>query len=189
MAEYGTCITTFWVYYAYKRDLTFAQRLAATYFRDWKVAFASSSPIPQPLLDAGRYHLIPPADQPAFIHELLKLCLDQQVDHLLPLDREEAAVLSGARVLFSEYGIEVLTSAPEVLDSLPVIENPPRALELVILKNGTDLLGKNHLDVDLPGGTDVDAEPALDRAPAYHPHYAGVLSLNDEGEVYQCFAV
>ncbi len=167
----------------------FAQRLAAKYFQDWNVSFASASPIPQPLLDAGHYHLIPPADQPAFIHELLKLCLDQQISYLMPLDREEAAMLSGAKGLFSEYGIEVLASDPEILDSLSVMENPPRALELVILKNGTDLLGKNHLGVDLPGGTDGDAEPASDRDPTYNPHYSGVFCLNDEGEVYQCFAV
>jgi len=146
----------------------FAQRIAARYLPQWKVVFASSADIPQPLLDAGRHVLIPNPNHASFIHELLKICLSQQVGYLLPLDREEATVLSGAKVLFQEYGIEVLVSDPEIRGELPVMLQPPRGLDLVIMSKGEELAPASGMK-------------------KMNEQYSGVFCFNDDGEGFQCY--
>lgn len=156
----------------------FAQRIATRFFPQWKVVFASSAEVPQLLLDTGRHFLIPTSEHSSFIHEMLKMCLDHQVDHILPLDRGEAIRLSGAKVLFSEYGIDVLASDPEIMEEWPVMVQPPRGLDLVIVSKGDVLVPTSGMEGAIwPGGT-------LN----FTQQYAGVFCFNDDGEGFQCYA-
>lgn len=43
----------------------------------------------------------------AYVHEMLTLCLDQQIDTVYALRDEEATLLQEAEQLFKEYGIVV----------------------------------------------------------------------------------
>jgi len=146
----------------------FTQRIAARYFPQWQLVFASSADIPQPLLDAGHHVAIHNPNHASFIHELLKVCLSQQVGYLLPLDREEAMVLSGAKVLFQEYGIQLLVSDPEIIGGLPEMLQPPRGLELVILSKGEELAPTSGIK-------------------KMNEQYSGIFCFNDDGEGFQCY--
>ena len=114
----------------------FTQRVAAHYLQHWTKVYADSSEIPQPLLHSGHYFQIPKAEDPAFIHEVLKRCLDLQVQYFLPMDKEEAITLSGAKVLFDEYGITILAPSPEILKNNQALIHPPREQQLMLFING-----------------------------------------------------
>lgn len=114
----------------------FAQRVAKLLPAVQTVLFCADE-LPVVLLRVGNYFKAPSTDTPAFVHEMLKLCLDNDVDTLIPLGKHELYAMAEARQLFSEYDIAIWV--PEVADltALPVIENPPRQLPLLLLHNGT----------------------------------------------------
>lgn len=158
----------------------YAQRIAKRYLSQWPLVFASSVAVPQPLLDTGNHVHIPSADHSSFVHVLLKACLDHQVSYMLPLGQEEALALRGAKILFEEYGIEVLVSDPylaadsagenEPNSELPIMLQPPRELELLILSKGEVLSPPDRANTKLPA------------------RYSGVFTFNDDGQGYQCYA-
>lgn len=146
----------------------FAQRVAKNFTAnhpDARYSFASSAEIPNVLVASGRYKAIPTSDHPAFIHELLKLALDEGADYLLPLGRDEAVGLSGSKLLFREYGIDVLVPDLERIEGLPILENPPRSLELHLLY-GSRRPNDSGETADL----------------------AGVFSYSDDGHPYWCLS-
>ncbi len=140
----------------------FAQRVAKLLPAGHAVRFAAAI-LPEALLHTGNYLAIPRADVPAFVHELLKACLDGQVEALLPLGAAELHPLAGARQLFAEYGIDVWVPSVGELDGLAVIANPPRPLPLMVLRNGA-----------IVGG-------AADAGPRYGA-LSGVFALSDGGD-------
>lgn len=160
----------------------YAQRITSRYFSQWPLVFASSVAVPQPLLEAGNHVQIPSADHSSFVHELLKACLDHQVSYLLPLGQEEALALRGAKILFEEYGIEVLVNEPDPAADpagenepdphaeLPILLQPPRDLELLILSKGKVLSPPDQANTEFPAW------------------YSGVFTFNDDGQGYQCYA-
>ena len=85
-----------------------AQRVANGVLKNWPVILASSDPIPDVLLRSGNVKRIPSANHITFIHELLKLALDQNMHYVLTLDPLEQEQLQNAKPLFNEYDIELL---------------------------------------------------------------------------------
>lgn len=156
----------------------FAQRVAKHLHQDLgaQVCFASADPIPQVLLDTGHYQQIPAAGHPTFAHEMLKLVLDQEATHLLPLGMEEVVVLAASKLLFNEYDIQVLIPGIDDIDSgdVQVMENPPRQLELLLLDRGQQI-----------GPASVSADG---RQPAFPEKLSGVFCFSDEGEPYLCLS-
>lgn len=144
----------------------FAQRMAK-YFPTFDVVFAANDSISSFLLHTGKYFYLPSADDSTYIHELLKLALDKQIDVILPLGLAEAEILSGSKTLFEEYGVAVLVSEPSYIQQTPYLLDPPRALSLFIA-------GLESAD--------------LKDTPTVEAGLGGVLSQNDDGEIYQCFA-
>lgn len=140
----------------------FAQRLAKQLSSTFNCHFASSEPFPDILLKSN-YRKIPTGPNPTFAHELLKLALDEGYQYILPLGKMELQPLHEARILLEEYGIFVLL--PEELDNCPLIENPPSALDVRIVKQGLDLLsGEQLTPIYFSGATllsDAGDEPAL----------------------------
>lgn len=128
-----------------------AMRIAKKIAGNFEVLYASSEEIPELLLKSGNYVSIPKGLLPTFAHEVLKLSLDQQVDYVLPLGGFELEALAEAKVLFDEYQIAVLVPDKDILDSFPVIENPPADLPFVLLSKGNDLLGDDVHERTLDG--------------------------------------
>jgi hypothetical protein len=71
---------------------------------------------PAPVI-LGDYHDLPefmkmirlpnPASA-SYVHEMLTLCLDKQIDKVYALTNEEIALLKRAEQLFNEYGIAIV---------------------------------------------------------------------------------
>lgn len=146
----------------------FTQRVSAHYFQHWTKCYADSIEIPQPLLHSGHYFQIPKAEDPSFIHEVLKRCLDLQVQYFLPMDKEEAITLSGAKVLFDEYGISILAPSPEVLMDYQALIHPPREQNLVILING---INEGSSEIERTGTPQ-----------------SGLFAVSSQGNFLPCFA-
>lgn len=58
----------------------------------------------------------PRTDSSSLAHEILKFCLDHQIEKVFPLKLEEARDLSISLVLFEEFGIEVMLGADELTE-------------------------------------------------------------------------
>lgn len=115
----------------------FAQRVSKLLSFKYTVLFGSSEVFPDVLLKTG-YRKIPTGRNPTFAHELLKLCLDEGCQFVLPLSKQELAGLHQARVLFAEYGIHVLI--PESLEETTGVEDPAPGLLLQVFNKGEDLV-------------------------------------------------
>lgn len=134
----------------------FAQRVGRLLSARFKVTYASSEPFPDILLRQN-YHRIPTGPHPAFAHEILKLCLDNGYQQVLPLGKMELQPLHEARVLMEEYGITLLM--PAELETSFMLESP--SAEVHVLKSGIDMLTDNRL---------------------CEGHFSGVGMLSDSGE-------
>lgn len=98
--------------------------------------FCDSAPIPKTLLQTGNYFQIPSGKHPSFSHELLNLSLDEDVDFLLPLRKDELLPLSETKTLYREYGIEILLPDVEALKEMNLISEVDRKLVPELLLNG-----------------------------------------------------
>ncbi|WP_293886098.1 MULTISPECIES: hypothetical protein [unclassified Sphingobacterium] len=128
-----------------------AMRIAKKLGANFEVLFASSEEIPGLLLKSDKYARIPKGLLPTFAHEVLKLCLDQQVDYVLPLGGFELEPLSVAKVLFEEYQISVLVPDKDLLETIPLMENPPTDLPYRLLSKGNDLLDSTTIERSFDG--------------------------------------
>ena len=122
-----------------------AQRVSKLLASKYAVVYGSSEIFPDVLLK-GDYRKIPTGLNPTFAHELLKLCLDEGCRFILPLGKQELAALHQARVLFSEYGVNVLI--PENIDEMLILENPEQGLPLQVFNDGVDLVSGRKIDID-----------------------------------------
>jgi hypothetical protein len=128
-----------------------AMRIAKRLGADFEILYASSEDIPELLLASGKYAKIPKGLLPTFAHEILKLSLDQEVDYVLPLGGFELEPLATAKVLFEEYQISVLVPDNHLLETIPVMENPPADLSYKLLSKGNNLLDSTRFERPLDG--------------------------------------
>lgn len=141
----------------------FAQRVAKQMLPAGSIVlFGSADEMPAVLLNTGNYLHITHPKTPAFAHEMLKICLDHVVDVLIPLGRDELFPLAEARQLFAEYGISIWLPDVADLAELTIIENPPRQLPLLLLRDGipvTDTVNRQQ-----------------------YGSLSGIFSVSDEGD-------
>lgn len=121
----------------------FAHRVAKKLSTACIPLFGSAEEIPYVLINGGNFTTIPPANAPAFIHEVLKICLDREISAVIPLGAQELYPMAEARQLFSEYGVDIWVPPVTVLAGLPIFENPPKELPLTILSGGRVIAGGN----------------------------------------------
>lgn len=122
----------------------FAQRIARTLPEAYRPFFGSAEDIPSVLLNRDNFLRIPQVNEPVFIHEVLKRCLDNGIVSVIPLGIDELYPLAEARPLFSEYGIEIWVPDVTALAELPVIPNPSKQLPLVLLCDGMAITDGNR---------------------------------------------
>ncbi|RXF71012.1 hypothetical protein [Arcticibacter tournemirensis] len=106
------------------------------------VLFADSAELPQFMLKNRKFIKISQGSSPSFAHELLGICLDQQIVRVFPLRKEEVKALAESRTLFFEYGIEVIVPALPLLEKMEMKSGPGR----IVIK--ADLSGHASLPVD-----------------------------------------
>lgn len=126
-----------------------AQRLYKILAPHFQIIFATSEEVPTFL--AANYQKIPTGVNPTFAHEALKLCLDNQIDCILPLGLSEIQSLSSANVLFEEYGIHILAPNQENLNELFVLENPSSSVDLILCQDGKSLISDKDLGIKISG--------------------------------------
>lgn len=68
-----------------------------------------------PAIAGKKFLHIPSTTSSAYAHEILALCLDNNITIVYPLHRDEVTELAKARQLFSEYGIHLVIPSDEWL--------------------------------------------------------------------------
>jgi len=64
--------------------------------------------LPEFLVNSGKMIRLPNPVEPSYIHQVLALCLDQNINKICPLRAQEQVLLLNSAQLFAEYGISIL---------------------------------------------------------------------------------
>ncbi len=128
----------------------FAQRVAKMLPVTYRPLFGSAEDVPNVLINQGNFLRIPQVNTPVFVHEVLKKCLDNEISAVIPLGIEELYPLAEARLLFLEYNIDIWVPDVTVLANLPVIQNPPKQLALIVLA-GSSMIADGSTDKRFEG--------------------------------------
>jgi len=126
-----------------------AQRLSNLLKNEFIIHFATSEEVPVFL--NSKFTPIPIGSNPTYAHELLKICLDQHIQVLLPIGLSEIKALAEAKVLFEEYNIQVLTPSLGELAELFVLTNPATSVAIHVAYQGQCLDVKKGLNTSLSG--------------------------------------
>jgi len=118
------------------------QRLGRLLDEPERIGYGSCEAIPQFMMGTGKYLSIPHGESPAYLHEVLKSCLDHHYDVLVPLGKAEVGPLAAGKQLFAEYGIRVLIPDISLLEELSVLENPGAGITIDLVSEGVSLLGQ-----------------------------------------------
>ena len=122
----------------------FAQRVGQLLQNRYAVQFGSAEAIPEVLLGTGNYIQLPGAATPAFEHELLRKCLDNRVDVLIPLGEREIDLLARAQQLFAEYDIAIWIPDMAGAGELKLLRNPERRFPLLVIDHGVAVAGEQQ---------------------------------------------
>lgn len=71
--------------------------------------------IPELMIKMGKMIKTPSPRSAAFVHQMLSLCLDEQVNKLYPLRRAELLPLAEAHQLFDEFDIRLMLPSVEII--------------------------------------------------------------------------
>lgn len=106
------------------------------------------SEIPLPSFNKLKYLQIPSAESPSFSHELLKICLYNDIIEVFPLKESEVLELISAKILFEEFGIKIIIPKNNFINSklLKYQESLPH---LSIVLDGKLIAGDVFHDQDL----------------------------------------
>ena len=74
---------------------------------DGEIILGDYEELPQVMITAGKMIVLPNPNNPAYIHEMLALCLDKDIIELYPLRNIEMQLLKEAQLLYDEYGINI----------------------------------------------------------------------------------
>lgn len=123
-----------------------AKNMLADHFT---INLGSSADIPSVL--KNKIIGLPESSSPSFVHEILKIALDNNFSSILPLEANEILNLSKSIALFKEYGINILTPSPAHLAEIETITNPDKSMALTLLIAGLDISQNLQTDLDFSG--------------------------------------
>lgn len=66
--------------------------------------------LPEILVQSGKMLRLPEPQSASYTHQVLALCLDKNIDTIYVLRKAEAELLLNAKILFYEYGIDILAA-------------------------------------------------------------------------------
>jgi hypothetical protein len=115
------------------------------------ICFASD--MEMPVMYGKRFLKIPSADSPSFTHEVLKICLDNQITEIYPLRQNEIIELSGSRQLFEEFGIILVIPSIKWIKTR-LNDLPLRSSNIFVMIKGKVCSGESPIDNILPGDED-----------------------------------
>lgn len=73
--------------------------------------------IPDLLVQTGKWIKTPSPKSTAFVHQMLSLCLDKQINKVYALRRSELLPLAEARQLFDEFDIKLIIPTKDIIDN------------------------------------------------------------------------
>ncbi|WP_423148136.1 hypothetical protein [Rubrolithibacter danxiaensis] len=112
-----------------------AYKLKRLLERENSVFLADATELPEFLLKGSSFIKIPGAHSNTFVHEMLKICLDNSIERVYPLLKQEIKALADAIQLFEEYGIELMIPAKDqIAELLPLEVYSGR--EIVVIAHG-----------------------------------------------------
>lgn len=85
-----------------------AYQLERLMSREDDIILADVEELPSFLLKSKRFFKISSGLSDSYAHELLTLCLDEDIKEVYPIRKSEIIALASARQLFAEYGILVV---------------------------------------------------------------------------------
>ena len=86
-----------------------AHRLKSKLVND-EVILGDHVDLPAFMVQEGSMLKLPNPNSESYPHQMLTLCLDNEVTRVYAISNEEYNLLNNAAQLFSEYGIEILSS-------------------------------------------------------------------------------
>lgn len=87
-----------------------------------------------------KFITIPLATSPSFCHELLKICLDNQIKEIFPLLKNEIIELASSKVLFEEFDIKIIMPSINFIN-LGLLNLDKSQCKVVIIKNSEFIAG------------------------------------------------
>ncbi|AZO94025.1 ATP-grasp domain-containing protein [Halocella sp. SP3-1] len=80
-----------------------------------KVIVTDNSPLAPALYQADKYYLTPRIDDDRYIAKILKICLAEDIEAIIPLLEKSFSVFNQGRELFAESGIRLLLSPDRII--------------------------------------------------------------------------
>ncbi len=74
----------------------------------WSILLGDYLELPELMIKSGKMIRLPYPKSVSYMHEMLALCLDKNIDTLYVLREEEAVLLKESEQLFTEYGIDIV---------------------------------------------------------------------------------
>lgn len=102
-----------------------------------------------PNIGDTKFIKIPSAKSPSFAHELLKICLDNEINEVYPLVLDEIIELSTSRILFEEFNIKIIIPSINFIN-LELLNHSKLLINLIVLINGVVVAGDCPPNNSLP---------------------------------------
>ncbi|MBY0245069.1 MAG: hypothetical protein K2Q03_06425 [Sphingobacteriaceae bacterium] len=114
-----------------------------TVFKEHEIVFADYGDVP--ILKTADYKFISLGikDENTTSHQLLKVCLDEGVNEILPLYPFEIQNLENSKTIFEEFNIQILL--PLMTHNLSLIKDVNLSNNIVAIKNGDLIYGDKSL--------------------------------------------
>ncbi|WP_291402341.1 hypothetical protein [Daejeonella sp.] len=119
----------------------------ARLFSEKVLFFGSIEEIPN--FGDKKFIKIPSAKSPSFAHELLKICLDNEINEVYPLVLDEIIELSTSRILFEEFNIKIIIPSINFIN-LELLNHSKLLINLIVLINGVVVAGDCPPNNSLP---------------------------------------
>ncbi|SDS79908.1 hypothetical protein SAMN05216490_1836 [Mucilaginibacter mallensis] len=74
----------------------------------WSILLGDYLELPEIMVKTGKMIRLPDPKSVSYMHEMLTLCLDRNINTLYVLREEEAVLLKESEQLFTEYGIDIV---------------------------------------------------------------------------------
>ena len=68
------------------------------------------------LYETDKHYLVPRMTSPDYLDTIIKICEDEKIDAVLPLQEDELFLIASHKALFTEKGIRPIVSSPETVE-------------------------------------------------------------------------
>lgn len=115
-----------------------------------------------PTVVKNQFIQLPQYSSSTFIHEILKIALNNNIKYILPLNGKEISLLSEVVPLFDEYDVKIIAPSKDDLLDIKTMINPDKSFDLTLLIDGMNIIEEKPTDMSISGfGILSDSEKEL----------------------------